>query len=192
VTIKLDARAVTRAALRAFQEKDLTNPTPREYLLVGAVVHALCEALAAATAEPAHTELEPLKGAPCPDCGVATTCRSITYEKHLTQCPRLARVRASRAVERAAEAQALDAMRLREPGEHVGVEIRSGCLPAEDSYSSETALVEAHQKAGRRSVAAVVHHYEALIGRALYYLADASTGDLHARTRAREALRGEL
>jgi hypothetical protein len=50
MTIKLDARAVTRAALLAFQEKDLTNPTPREYLLVGAIVGALCEEIEAATA----------------------------------------------------------------------------------------------------------------------------------------------
>jgi hypothetical protein len=157
VTIKLDPRAVTRAALRAFQEKDLTNPTPREYTLVCAVVHALCEALEAATDLATCGATLNEKYRPLRRCTLAPghTCACCD---HLGEWPRAVVYDEDRADVDASPKLVAELIRKAKAGE------------------------------GRRTVAAVVHHYEALIARALAELVGI---DHSACEAAADILRGE-
>jgi hypothetical protein len=220
MTIKLDPTEITEAARRAFNDDVGIKPTLRAgsqlHTAMASVVHALCEALEAATASvqtlprfvTSPDGLRPVDAVPWGEPANVAAQGCIQHDlrgakldtRGAVLSPEAAQGTYHAGVARAVEARALDAMRLREPGaEHVGV-IRSGRMSAEDSYSADRSDVDASpelvaeliRKAkageGRRTVAAVVHHYEVIIARAL---AELMGIDHSACEAAADILRGE-
>jgi hypothetical protein len=191
MTIKLDPQDVLVRA-RAYCAR-------RQFDSFGeGIIHAFCEALAAATAEPEPRGPKHLPSSPPPagnifmrvnleDYGKAYALREAERCGYALNDP----LPGLRSTAHTCNLPVGHAGRHEWCGDRAIAEDRSD-VDASPGVAVEELIRKAKAGEGRRTVAAVVHHYEALIGRALYYLADASTGDLHARTRAREALRGEL
>jgi hypothetical protein len=171
VTIKLNIPEVTAAALHVFRNlgseerrENRIDPTPRETLVIGAVVWALCEALEAATAGPE----------PAPErCGVYLT-HSSDGILHSCNLPAGHVGRHEWCGDRALECRHEIGAGYRcnlGVGHSGGCRFEGGRADRSDVGASPELVAHLIGKAkageGRRTVAAVVHHYETRIARAL-------------------------